>query len=170
LNSPISVLTILLAGLLAGGPLATTESAQSAATTPAPAQRPSAANSVTRYQPNKFPKRATEYYGLVWGVDQLSVKFVESGEIIRFKYHVLNSDKAKGLNDKNDEPSLIDPEAGVKLVVPALENVGTLRQSGTPEAGKSYWMAFSNSGRRVKPGDRVSVVIGRFHADGLVVE
>jgi len=31
-------------------------------------------------------------------------------------------------------------------------------------------MAFSNSGRRVKPGDRVSVQIGQFHADWLVVE
>jgi len=26
----------------------------------------------------------------------------------------------------------------------------------------SYWMAFSNSGRRVKRGDRVNVVIGHF--------
>jgi hypothetical protein len=31
-------------------------------------------------------------------------------------------------------------------------------------------MAFSNPRRTVKPGDRVNVVIGRFHADGLVVE
>jgi len=31
-------------------------------------------------------------------------------------------------------------------------------------------MAFSNSGRRVRPGDRVDIVIGPFHANGLVVE
>jgi hypothetical protein len=31
-------------------------------------------------------------------------------------------------------------------------------------------MAFSNKGRPVKRGDRVSVVIGAFHADGLVVD
>jgi len=83
---------------------------------------------------------------------------------------VLDADKAKALNDKKFEPSLIDPQAGVKLVVPALEQVGQLRQSAPPEAGKVYWMAFSNKGRRVKRGDRVTVVIGRFHADGLVVE
>jgi hypothetical protein len=110
------------------------------------------------------------YYGLVWGVDELSVKSVESGEIIRFTFRVLDADKAKPLNDKKYEPSLIDPQAGVKLVVPALEQVGQLRQSGTPEAGKSYWMAFSNKGRVVKRGDRVSVVIGQFRADGLVVD
>ena len=54
----------------------------------------------------------------------------------------------------------------------ARRQVGLLRQAptGKPEPGKAYWMAFSNKGRLVKRGDHVSVVIGRFHADGLVVE
>jgi hypothetical protein len=90
--------------------------------------------------------------------------------MIRFAYRVLDADKAKTLNDKKLEPSLVDPQAGVKLVVPSLEKVGQLRQSATPEAGKSYWMAFSNKGRLVKRGDRVNVVIGDFRADGLVVD
>ena len=62
---------------------------------------------------------------------------------------------------------LIDPQAQVKLVVPSMEKVGQLRQSSTSQAGKSYWMAFSNKGRLVKRGDRVNVVIGK---DGLVVD
>jgi hypothetical protein len=62
------------------------------------------------------------------------------------------------------------PQAGVRLEIPQLEKVGKLRQSAPPEAGKSYWMAFSNKGRIVKPGDHVNIVIGRFRADGLVVE
>jgi hypothetical protein len=122
------------------------------------------------YHPQRFPKRATDYYGLVWGVDSLSVKWAESGEIIRFSYRVLDADKAKVLNDKKNEPSLVCPRAGVKLVVPSLEKVGQLRQSAPPEAGKAYWMAFSNKGRPVKRGDRVSIVIGKFRADGLVVD
>jgi len=56
-------------------------------------------------------------------------------------------------------------------VVPSLEKVGQLRQAPhTIEAGKSYWMAFSNSGRPVKPGDHVDVVVGNFRANGLIVE
>ncbi len=110
------------------------------------------------------------YFGLVWGIDSLRVKSVESGEIVRFTYRVLDPDKAKPLNDKKSEPVLIDPGAGVQLVVPALEKVGQLRQSSTPIEGRAYWMAFSNKGRLVKPGDRVNVVIGQFKADGLVVE
>ena len=95
---------------------------------------------------------------------------VESGEIIRFAWRVLDADKARVLNEKASEPSLIDPQAGVQLVVPSIEQIGQLRQSVAPESGKSYWMAFSNKGRRVKRGDRVNVVIGPFRADGLVVD
>jgi hypothetical protein len=157
---------LLLVGVLASGILVIRVGAQSAA----PARKPAVAAAPSRYQPNRFSRRAGMYYGLIWGVDSLAVKSVESGEVIRFTYHVLDGDKAKPLNDKKSEPFLIDPRAGIKLVVPSLENVGQLRQSGTPEAGKSYWMAFSNQGRLVKRGDRVSVVIGQFRVDGLVVQ
>jgi hypothetical protein len=106
----------------------------------------------------------------MWGVDSLSVKWTESGEVIRFAYRVLDAEKAKALNDKKAEPALIDPQAGVKLVVPTMEKIGQLRQSSTPIMGKSYWMAFSNKGRPVKRGDHVDVVIGNFRAEGLVVD
>jgi hypothetical protein len=135
-----------------------------------PAKKTAAATAPTRYHPDRFAGRAGKYYRLVWGIDALSVKWTESGEVIKFTYQVVDANKAKTLNDKKNEPSLIDPRAGVKLVVPSLEKVGQLRQSAPPEAGKSYWMAFSNKGRLVKRGDRVSVVIGQFRADGLVVD
>ncbi|MDR3409480.1 MAG: hypothetical protein P4L87_00795, partial [Formivibrio sp.] len=77
---------------------------------------------------------------------------------------------AKILNDKKVEAYLNSPEHHIQLVIPSLEKVGQLRQSNTPEVGKSYWMAFSNPHRAVRRGDRVNVVIGQFHADGLVVE
>jgi hypothetical protein len=144
--------------------------AHAATQTPVKAQRPLAASTPYRFAPTKPQERATLYYGAVWGIESLSVKLVESGEIVRFSYYVLDADKAKPLNDKKSEPSLIDPGAGVKLVVPSLEQVGQLRQSSTPEPGRSYWMAFSNSGQLVKRGDRVDVVIGQFHANGLIVE
>jgi hypothetical protein len=124
----------------------------------------------THYRPDRFAGRAGQYYRLVWGVDSLAVSWAESGEIIRFNYRVLDADKAKALNDGKSEPALNAPRAGVSLVIPSMENVGQLRQSGAPEDGKSYWMAFSNKGRLVKRGDRVNVVIGQFHADGLVVD
>ncbi len=123
-----------------------------------------------RYKPDRFAGRAWKHYQLVWGIDSLSVRLTESGEVVRFSYRVLDPEKAMALNEGRNEPSLIDPTAGVSLVVPAMEKVGKLRQVGKPEAGKAYWMAFSNKGRPVKKGDRVDVVIGTFRAQGLVVD
>jgi hypothetical protein len=122
--------------------------------------------------PNRvgFDSHAKEFYKLIWGVDSLKVKFVESGEMIRFSYLVLDADKAKQLNDKKANPYLIDERARVSLVIPSLEKVGQLRQSSPPEDGESYWMVFSNKGVVVKPGDRVSIVIGQFRVDGLIVQ
>jgi hypothetical protein len=164
-NVVLKTRAMLLSGVLASGILISPAGSQTAA--------PEAKTPVmvaSAYKPNRFSRRAELQYGLIWGVDSLSVKSVESGEIIRFAYRVTNGEKAKTLNDKKFEPALIDPRAGVKLVVPKMEKVGALRQSSTPESGKSYWMAFSNKGRLVKRGDRVDVVIGGFRAQGLVVD
>lgn len=135
----------------------------------APAKPPTKPSVPVRYVPS-LSKRAQMYYVGVWGVDDFKVKYTESGEMIRFSWRVLDPTKAALLNDKKLQPSLTDPQARVKLIVPQMEKVGQLRQSSTPVAGKTYWMAFSNSGRRVRQGDRVSVDIGQFHALNLVVE
>ena len=110
------------------------------------------------------------YYESAWGVDSFRVKWAESGEIVRFSYRVVDPERAAALNDKKAEPTLIDPQAGVSLVVPQVSNIGKMRQTSTPKAGMTYWMAFSNVGRRVKRGDRVDVVIGHFRAIALEVE
>ncbi len=157
---------MLLAGALAGSIFVLVAGAQS----PAPADKPAVAAPPVRYLPNRFSRRAQMFYQGVWGVDSLSVRLAESGELIRFTFRVLDANKAKPLNDKATEPSLIDPQAGVQLVIPTMANIGKLRQTGTPEAGKSYWMSFSNKGRMVKRGDRVIVAIGAFRADGLEVQ
>jgi hypothetical protein len=142
---------------------------RAAKTAPKPAPAKSVAPAA-RNLPNRFAGRAGAYYKVVWGVDSLVVKWTESGEVIRFSWRVLDAELAKVLNDKKVEPSLIDPQRGVGLVVPTMEKIGQLRQSAPPEVGRSYWMAFSNKGRLVKRGDRVNVVVGPFHADGLVVD
>lgn len=165
---------LLLAFVLIAGAFLSTALAQSPPQSSAPPQgngksaAPATAHS--RYQPSRFSRRASLYYSQNWGIDSLQVKTVESGELVRFTYRVLDANKAKALNDKKVEPTLIDPEAGVSLVVPSVDKVGKLRQSSDPEADKMYWMAFSNKGRPVKPGHRVNVVIGNFRAEGLVVQ
>ncbi|SRR5438876_1058340 len=165
-NATLRTKSLLLAAVLGSSILIF----QAGAQTTSQAQNPKPTPAPMRYRPDPFAGRAGRYYALIWGVDSMSVRWAESGEVIRFSWRVLDAEKAKTLNDKKLEPFLIDPQAGVKLVVPTLDKVGQLRQSRTPEGGKSYWMAFSNKGRRVKRGDHVSVVIGKFRADGLMIE
>ena len=121
-------------------------------------------------QVNRLSRRAEMYYEGVWGVGELHVKVAESGSLIRFNYRVLDPVKAAALNDTKAEPMLFDAQGGVKLVVPQMEKVGKLRQSSTPKAGMTYWMAFSNPTQAVRRGHRVDVVIGSFRADNLIVE
>jgi hypothetical protein len=156
----------LLAGILAGSIVIPALKAQSTHV----AGNPAPVGASVHYRPDHFAGRAGRYYALVWGVDALSVKATESGKLIRFSYQVLDPGKAGSLNDKKLEPKLISPAARAELVIPSLEKVGQLRQINTPEAGRLYWMAFSNPRLTVKRGDRVNVVIGQFHADGLLVE
>jgi hypothetical protein len=136
-----------------------------------PASKPAAASTPYRNQPNRIANREAAYFEAVWGIGDPSVKAVESGVILRFSYRVLDPAKAAPLEDKKYEPFLVSPEKGIKLVVPTMDKVGQLRQAPREiEAGKSYWMAFSNSGRLLRPGDRVDIVIGNFRARGLLVE
>ncbi len=162
----ISSFVIILAGIFAGSLFVSPLRAQSTA----PAQKPAKVSAAKHFQPDRFAGRAGEYYRLIWGVDSLSVKAVESGELIRFTYRIVDPGKATVFNDKKLDAFLDLPEAHARLVIPTLEKVGQLRQYNSPVRGSSYWMAFSNPRRTVKRGDRVNVVIGRFHADGLVVE
>ena len=162
-----AVLTVSSWPLMAQAPSQPSSDAPAGQAAPAAKAAPTAP---TTYQPSHFPKRERSYYELFWGVDQLNVKAVESGELIKFSYRVLDADKAKTLNDKSLEPAMFVPSLHAKLIIPSMEKVGQLRQASTPEPGKFYWMAFSNPGGLVKKGDRVSVVIGQFHIDGLVIE
>ena len=143
--------------------------------TPGKAAAPAAAGAKSHpgpshYAPDRFAGRAGLNYRLFWGIDSISVRLVESGELVRFTYRVLDPDKAHVLNDEQTQATLDDPKAGVSLQVPTMEKVGQLRQTSTPQAGRSYWVTFSNKGRRVKRGDRVDVVIGQFKANNLVVD
>jgi hypothetical protein len=124
----------------------------------------------TPYHEVSVSKRAREYYLSVWGVDNLQAQRTASGNLIRFSYRVTNPVKASALGDEHATPYLFGQRSNALLHVPVMEKVGQLRQSGNLEAGKEYWMVFSNKGDMVKTGDKVNVIVGTFHADGLRVE
>jgi len=107
---------------------------------------------------------------LQWGVDSMQAHQTNAGNLIRFSYRVVDVDKAKVLIDKSANPMMISARANVALQIPVMDKVGPLRQSTELEPGKVYWMAFSNKGNLVRPGDHVSVLVGTFRVDGLIVQ
>jgi len=124
----------------------------------------------SRFPSGGMPASARGYYAMKWGVDELTAKLTESSQLVRFTYRVLDSKKAALLQDHAASPNLVDTRARVALQVPTMEKVGPLRQQMAVENGKTYWLAFSNKGFPVKTGDQVSVVIGAFRVDGLIVQ
>lgn len=157
--SRILLLSLLPVALVAGS--ASSSVAQQTAV-PIPRESP--------YHPTGLLPKARNYYNLRWGVEPLQLKEVSSGTLIKFTYRVLDANKAKILNDEKNTPYLIDQQDHVRLVIPTMEKVGQLRQVAPPEDGEVYWMVFSNKGNVVKPGARVDIAIGSFHASGLLVE
>jgi hypothetical protein len=114
--------------------------------------------------------RGIAEYRRLWGVDHIHVRSTASGSLIRFSYRVVDADKAKILADKKYTPLLIDEKKRLALQIPVMEKIGQLRQVSMLQNGKEYWMAFSNKGHYVTPGNRVNVVIGKMRFEGLVVE
>lgn len=114
--------------------------------------------------------RAAATYRRLWGIDDIHVRYTASGSLIRFSYRVVDKEKAKTFSDKRVTPLLIDETTNLALQVPVMEKIGQLRQVTALQNGKEYWMAFSNKGRHVKPGNHVDLSIANIRLEGLVVE
>jgi hypothetical protein len=105
-----------------------------------------------------------------WGVDVLGVRRTAAGYMLEFRYRVVDPAKARPLFERKARPVLVDESTGATFAVPTPPKTGALRSSNPPLAGHTYWMLFANPASFVQPGRRVSVVIGDFRADGLVVQ
>lgn len=105
-----------------------------------------------------------------WGIEVTSLRMAVAGHMIDFRYRVLDSKKAATLFVRSNKPYLIDQASGKVLAVPNLGKVGPLRTSDVPQQGRIYWMFFGNGAGLVQPGSKVTVVIGDFRMENLVVQ
>jgi uncharacterized Zn ribbon protein len=105
-----------------------------------------------------------------WGIEVTSIRMTANDHMIDYRYRVLDADKAADLFKRQIKPFLVHQESGKVLAVPETAKLGPLRNSNIPQEGKIYWMFFGNSGNLVKAGDSVTVVIGEFRVENLIVE
>ena len=114
--------------------------------------------------------RRAAWFQRRWGVDVVGVRRVASGSMLRFDYRVLDPARAAALTDRKARPYLVDEATRTALAVPALENVGELRQVAPLQRGRTYFALFGNPGGLVRRGGRVTLVVGNVRAEGLVVQ
>lgn len=102
-----------------------------------------------------------------WGVEVVALRLTGADYMLDFRYKVLDPDKAAELFERANKPVLIHKETGARLEVPRPAKTGPLRPTNPPQAGRTYFMLFSNPGV-VHSGDEVTIKIGDFSADVVV--
>ena len=105
-----------------------------------------------------------------WGVKVLQIRLSAEGYMLDLRYRVLDAEKAAPLFDREQKAYLIDQATGAKFLVPESPKVGAMRTTRPPKQDKNYFILFANPGRYVKQGNKVTVVIGDFMAENLIVE
>lgn len=105
-----------------------------------------------------------------FGITLVSLRPTAAGQMLDLRFKVIDPEKARPVLDKGNKAYLMDAASGKVLPVPVTK-AGSMRQTTLkPEAGRVYFMLFSNPGRLVKEGSRVSLVVGDFRKEGIVVD
>ena len=123
----------------------------------------------------KGPVPAEKYQALVdrWGVRPVAMRITVADYFVDFRYVIVDPEKAKAIlsrSKKNKEIYLLDQKTGKKFPVPVTK-VGPLRSTTlSPKKDRQYTILFSNVGKSIKKGDKVSVIIGDFKAENISVE
>lgn len=107
-----------------------------------------------------------------WGIKIEALRISAAGNLLDFRYRILDPEKASYLVDRRNKAYMIDQASGRVLSVPNTAKVGPLRQTvryGLPKKDRVYFILFGNP-HVIEPGDRATVVIGDFRAENIVVE
>jgi hypothetical protein len=145
--------------------LSTTSAVQAESAAPVPVKAAAVATSVT----NVIAATAAKELEAKWGIQITALRISAAGNVIDFRYRVTDSDKASALGNSKLKPALIDKATGKSLFVPNTK-AGQMRSTGQRlAAGKTYTALFTNPGKLVKSGSKVTIVIGDFRAEDLTV-
>jgi hypothetical protein len=110
-----------------------------------------------------------------WGIKFLSVNLTAAGYLVEFKYKILDPQKARGMVQRkfSPRPYVVVEKSGAILLVPFSAKLGSLRSSvrtaNQMQIGKNYFTLFANPGRHVNAGDQITIVVGDFMVEHVVV-
>jgi len=105
-----------------------------------------------------------------YGIQVLSLRPTALGQMLDLRFKVIDPEKAKPILEKKMKSYLVDQKIGKTLIVPVTKS-GPMRQTTIkPEAGRVYFTLFSNPGGFVKENSLVTLVIGDFKRDDIIVK
>jgi hypothetical protein len=106
----------------------------------------------------------------LFGIEIIALRDTAAGHMLDFRFRVVDLEKAMPFFREDIKPYLVDQNSGKSLTVPVPAKLGPMRPTGrNPKEGVTYWMFFGNPGL-IKPGDKVTIVIGDYRLEDLVVE
>ena len=105
-----------------------------------------------------------------YGIAPETLRLTSAGYFIDFRFCVLDPAKASQFIHRNVKTYLVDQSSGAVLISPDAPKIGGLRQtSATLEYGKVYFILYGNPGKYLKPGSRVTVIIGDLRLEDLTI-
>ncbi|MFZ5530315.1 MAG: hypothetical protein ACOY4U_04600 [Pseudomonadota bacterium] len=106
------------------------------------------------------------------GIKIAGIRLSAAGYMIDFRYRVTDPAKAAPLLDRKIKPYLFDEGGGAQLAIPDTPKLGQLRSSGRSKVmpDRNYYIMFANPGRYLKPGSKVTLVLGDLKVENLSVE
>jgi hypothetical protein len=104
------------------------------------------------------------------GIEIVRLFQTAEGRMLDLRYRVTDPEKAAMVFDRRNKAYLIDQATGLRLTVPTTAKVGPLRQTNfQPDPNRVYFILFSNPGV-VKPGSLVTLEVGDYRVENIVVE
>jgi hypothetical protein len=108
--------------------------------------------------------------GSEWGVKVSSIRITGADHFVDFRYRVMDPEKASAIMGRNQKVVLVDQVTGTELPV-SVNKLGPMKSTAVkPEVNRDYVVLFANSNKVLKPGSRVTVVMGDARLENLTVE
>ena len=99
------------------------------------------------------------------GVRVVRLATTAAGGLVDLRWQVIDPEKALAVHDYT--PTIIDEKSGRAVNQPFM---GHVPHSIKLQAGQTYYMIFFNPGDVIKPGSRVTVVLGRARLEHVAVQ
>ena len=106
-----------------------------------------------------------------FGIEIVRLKITAAGHILDLRYRVIDPVKSFPVFDTKIKPVLIDEQTGRDLTIYTAPRIGGMRQKARrPEAGRVYFILFSNPAGLVKEGNKVTLKIEDVKVEHIRVE